>query len=225
VIDRLAANGIDLTRDAVEVSPHRALPHGWHPGGPADAHRRAAPAGGGEAVGGANGANRLSGNAITEALAFGRIAGEAARARRRGPGAAAAGGLRRGAGLLRAEGPATQHGGAGRRAAAGHGAGCRPFRTAAGLARARRGARGDRGATGEAPPGLPGWRMTWRGWTGWTAADAGGRALRGGGGAGRAPRSRGAHQREDHPEQAAWQVNQALRAGGSRAPRPPAVPA
>jgi succinate dehydrogenase/fumarate reductase flavoprotein subunit len=35
----------------------------------------------GEAVGGANGANRLSGNAITEALVFGRRAGETAAAR------------------------------------------------------------------------------------------------------------------------------------------------
>ena len=34
----------------------------------------------GEAVGGANGANRLSGNAITEALVFGRVAGESAAA-------------------------------------------------------------------------------------------------------------------------------------------------
>src|SRR5204862_146908 len=32
----------------------------------------------GEAVGGANGANRLSGNAITEALVFGRLAGRSA---------------------------------------------------------------------------------------------------------------------------------------------------
>ena len=32
----------------------------------------------GEAVGGANGANRLSGNAITEALVFGRRAGRSA---------------------------------------------------------------------------------------------------------------------------------------------------
>ena len=37
----------------------------------------------GEAVGGANGANRLSGNAITEALVFGERAGE--RAARRSP--------------------------------------------------------------------------------------------------------------------------------------------
>jgi succinate dehydrogenase/fumarate reductase flavoprotein subunit len=38
----------------------------------------------GEAVGGANGANRLSGNAITEALVFGRRAGASAAARARG---------------------------------------------------------------------------------------------------------------------------------------------
>jgi succinate dehydrogenase/fumarate reductase flavoprotein subunit len=38
----------------------------------------------GEAVGGANGANRLSGNAITEALVFGRRAGRSATERARG---------------------------------------------------------------------------------------------------------------------------------------------
>ena len=37
----------------------------------------------GEAVGGANGANRLSGNAITEALVFGRRAGRSAAERRK----------------------------------------------------------------------------------------------------------------------------------------------
>src|SRR6185436_8321322 len=37
----------------------------------------------GEAVGGANGANRLSGNAITEALVFGRRAGRSAAERAR----------------------------------------------------------------------------------------------------------------------------------------------
>ena len=75
VIERLAANGIDLTRDLLEVAP---IAH-YHMGGiRADAdmltsvpHLLAA----GEAVGGANGANRLSGNAITEAFTFGRRAG------------------------------------------------------------------------------------------------------------------------------------------------------
>ncbi len=78
VIDRLTANGIDLTRQAVEVSP---IAH-YHMGGvrvmpdmqTCVPHLFAA----GEAVGGANGANRLSGNAISEALVFGRVAGLAA---------------------------------------------------------------------------------------------------------------------------------------------------
>src|SRR5215470_4892366 len=78
VIDRLAANGIDLTRQTVEVAP---MAH-YHMGG-----MRVAPTmetcvanlfAAGEVVGGANGANRLSGNAITEALVFGRRAGRTA---------------------------------------------------------------------------------------------------------------------------------------------------
>jgi succinate dehydrogenase/fumarate reductase flavoprotein subunit len=75
VIERLAANGIDLTRQPIEVAP---IAH-YHMGGirvDADMktsipHLFAA----GEAVGGANGANRLSGNAISEAFVFGRRAG------------------------------------------------------------------------------------------------------------------------------------------------------
>jgi succinate dehydrogenase / fumarate reductase flavoprotein subunit len=80
VIDRLAANGIDLTRQPIEVAP---IAH-YHMGGvrtdpdmrTSVPHLFAA----GEAVGGANGANRLSGNAITEAVTFGRRAGERAAA-------------------------------------------------------------------------------------------------------------------------------------------------
>jgi succinate dehydrogenase/fumarate reductase flavoprotein subunit len=75
VIDRLAANGIDLTKMPVEVAP---IAH-YHMGGiAADAEMRTGVPGlfaAGEAVGGANGANRLSGNAITEALVFGQQAG------------------------------------------------------------------------------------------------------------------------------------------------------
>jgi succinate dehydrogenase flavoprotein subunit len=78
VIDRLAANGIDLTRQDVEVAP---IAH-YHMGGvQADARMTTEIPGllvAGEAVGGANGANRLSGNAITEALVFGRRAGRTA---------------------------------------------------------------------------------------------------------------------------------------------------
>ena len=78
IIDTLANNGIDLTRDMVEVAP---IAH-YHMGGvrvgldmQSDVPRLYAA---GEAVGGANGANRLSGNAITEALAFGLRAGRSA---------------------------------------------------------------------------------------------------------------------------------------------------
>jgi aspartate oxidase len=78
VIDRLAANGIDLTKMPVEVAP---IAH-YHMGGiVTDAQMQTGLAGlfaAGEAVGGANGANRLSGNAITEALVFGRRAGRSA---------------------------------------------------------------------------------------------------------------------------------------------------
>jgi succinate dehydrogenase / fumarate reductase, flavoprotein subunit len=78
VIDRLAANKIDLTKTAVEVAP---IAH-YHMGGVKTDATMATDVPGlyvaGEAVGGANGANRLSGNAITEALVFGRRAGRSA---------------------------------------------------------------------------------------------------------------------------------------------------
>ncbi|MSQ21331.1 MAG: FAD-binding protein [Betaproteobacteria bacterium] len=81
VIDRIAKNGIDLTQQPIEVAP---IAH-YHMGGiQVDRAMRTSVEGlfaAGEAVGGANGANRLSGNAITEALAFGRVAGRSAAAR------------------------------------------------------------------------------------------------------------------------------------------------
>jgi succinate dehydrogenase / fumarate reductase flavoprotein subunit len=80
VIDRLARNGIDLTKMPVEVAP---IAH-YHMGGIAVDNTMATGLPGlyaaGEAVGGANGANRLSGNAVTEALVFGREAGRSAAA-------------------------------------------------------------------------------------------------------------------------------------------------
>jgi succinate dehydrogenase / fumarate reductase, flavoprotein subunit len=80
VIDRLAANAIDLTRMPVEVAP---IAH-YHMGGVvANAQMQTELPGlfaAGEVVGGANGANRLSGNAITEALVFGRRTGRSAAA-------------------------------------------------------------------------------------------------------------------------------------------------
>jgi succinate dehydrogenase/fumarate reductase flavoprotein subunit len=77
VIDRLLANGIDLTKMPVEVGP---MAH-YHMGGiRVDENMQSRVEGlyaAGEAVGGANGANRLSGNAITEAFVFGERAGSA----------------------------------------------------------------------------------------------------------------------------------------------------
>ncbi len=75
VIDRLLANGIDLTTMPIEVAP---TAH-YHMGGVAVNERLESRVAGlfaaGEAVGGANGANRISGNAITEAMVFGERAG------------------------------------------------------------------------------------------------------------------------------------------------------
>ncbi len=78
VIDRLLTNGIDLTQTAVEVGP---MAHYQMGGIRVDADMQTGIAGlyaAGEAVGGANGANRLSGNAITEAFVFGERAGSSA---------------------------------------------------------------------------------------------------------------------------------------------------
>ena len=82
VIDRLAKNGIDLTERPIEVAP---IAH-YHMGGIRVDDRMETRIQGlyaaGEAVGGANGANRLSGNAIPEAFVFGERAGRFAAARR-----------------------------------------------------------------------------------------------------------------------------------------------
>ena len=78
VIDRLLKNGIDLNKTPVEVGP---MAH-YHMGGiRVDANMETRIKGlyaAGEAVGGSNGANRLSGNAITEAFVFGERAGSSA---------------------------------------------------------------------------------------------------------------------------------------------------
>src|SRR5215510_15306974 len=78
VIDRLLLNGIDLTKTPVEVGP---MAH-YHMGGVKVNVNMETRINGlyaaGEAVGGANGANRLSGNAITEAFVFGERAGSCA---------------------------------------------------------------------------------------------------------------------------------------------------
>ncbi|WNV06990.1 FAD-binding protein [Tardiphaga sp. 709] len=78
VVDRLAENGIDLAQRPVEVAP---IAH-YHMGGIRVDEMMQTGVPGlfacGEAVGGANGANRLSGNAITEAFVFGARAGRSA---------------------------------------------------------------------------------------------------------------------------------------------------
>jgi succinate dehydrogenase/fumarate reductase flavoprotein subunit len=83
-IDKLAANGIDLTTTPIEVAP---IAH-YHMGGVkvTPSLETAVPNlfAIGEAVGGANGANRLSGNAVTEALVFGKHAALVAAGRAKG---------------------------------------------------------------------------------------------------------------------------------------------
>ena len=85
VIDRLLTNGIDLTQRAIEVGP---MAH-YHMGGiRVDTNMQSRIEGlyaAGEAAGGSNGANRLSGNAITEAFVFGARAGTAAAAKAKQP--------------------------------------------------------------------------------------------------------------------------------------------
>ncbi|WP_024275233.1 FAD-binding protein [Hyphomicrobium sp. 802] len=74
-IELLAKNGIDLTKQPIEVAP---IAH-YHMGGIRVNEKMETGClglyGAGEAVGGPNGANRLSGNALPEALVFGERAG------------------------------------------------------------------------------------------------------------------------------------------------------
>lgn len=78
VVDKLLAQGIDLSHQAVEVAP---MAHYTIGGVRVDDTMATSVPGlwaAGEAVGGAHGANRLSGNAITEAFVFGARAGTSA---------------------------------------------------------------------------------------------------------------------------------------------------
>ena len=78
VIDRLLKNDIDLTQMAVEVAPMAHYQMGGLRVNESMETRVSRLYGAGEVVGGANGANRLSGNALTEALVFGERAGRLA---------------------------------------------------------------------------------------------------------------------------------------------------
>jgi succinate dehydrogenase / fumarate reductase, flavoprotein subunit len=208
VIDRIAKNGIDLTKQPIEVAP---IAH-YHMGGvQVDRAMRTSVEGlfaSGEAVGGANGANRLSGNAITEALAFGRVAGRSAAARvkqvasspwsepasvPRGPA------LRSNPAAMLARLQDVMQDDVG------------PFRTESGLARALAAIRSMRSDLGEAMPhfaaGHDAARLDWldlRNMLQVAETVARAALLR--------TESRGAHQREDFPGMDdAWRMNQTIR--------------
>ena len=196
---------------AVEVAPIAHYHMGgirWRPDGDGVPGLYAA----GEAVGGANGANRLSGNAITEALAFGRAAGRNAAACLTEQGvafdaAAAAPALA----LTAATGPARNTAAlfAALQAVMADQVG--PFRTAAGLAAALATVRALREEIGTMPPGAPGphdlARLDWFDLRqGLLVAEAIVLAAQS------RTESRGAHQREDFPGlDEAWTLNQVLR--------------
>jgi succinate dehydrogenase/fumarate reductase flavoprotein subunit len=231
VIDRLAANGIDLTKMPVEVAP---IAHYQMGGVASDARMQTEVPGllvAGEAVGGANGANRLSGNAITEALVFGRQAGRTAAARlkamksARAPGQAA----RAAVDLIRSAPPKDMPNPAEMlvRLQATMSDDVGPLRTKAKLDRALGAISELSAALGDRPFGHGGafdlQRLDWFDLRNMltvarTVTDAA--ALR--------TESRGAHQREDFPEMLPqWRVNQTIRAKGdsfeiTKAQAPPA---
>ncbi len=216
VIDRLAANDIDLTRMPVEVAP---IAH-YHMGGVAADVSMATEVPGllvaGEAVGGANGANRLSGNAITEALAFGRRAGRTAavRARDERHGFAAKD-ARAAIDLLTADGSADLNTAAmiqTLQAAMADDVG--PFRTEAKLVRALATISELTAALGERPAG-DGNRFDMRRIDWFDLRNMLLVARIGAQAALRRTESRGAHQREDFPGMLPeWRVNQVVRLRG-----------
>ena len=215
VIDRLAANGIDLTKTPVEVAP---IAH-YHMGGIVADVTMATEVPGlfaaGEAVGGANGANRLSGNAITEAFVFGRQAGRsaAARANRLKAAAPVNGSARAIVDLFAMDGDGdTQHRRDDPEAAGHHGRRCRPFpRRGAAHARAVDHRRADARARRRVPQAARGafdmQRLDWLDLRNMlpVARSVAQAALA-------RTESRGAHQREDHAvTRHEWQVNQEVR--------------
>jgi succinate dehydrogenase/fumarate reductase flavoprotein subunit len=218
VIDRLAANGIDLTRMPVEVAP---IAH-YHMGGvTADVKMQTELPGllvAGEAVGGANGANRLSGNAITEAFVFGREAGRTAAARVKAMKSAAAPGnaARATVDLIRSEPPKDAPNSAAmlQRLQATMSDDVGPLRTKDRLDRALDTIGELTTALGERPFGDAGafdmQRLDWfdlRNMLTVARAVTQAASLR--------TESRGAHQREDFPEMLPqWRVNQVIRLRG-----------
>lgn len=230
IIATLAENGIDLTRDMVEVAP---IAH-YHMGGvrvgldmQSDVPRLYAA---GEAVGGANGANRLSGNAITEAVAFGLRAGRHAADAAQAPPAVSLEELRRAAHVqiasleqddTRADPPSAAA--LLRRLQETMQADAGPFRTRAGLLRAQAQLRALRGELGAALPGTAGPHDARR----IDALDLRSMLLVAQAVVDSAlarEESRGAHQREDFPSlDPAWRLNQtaALEVGAWRLEQQP----
>ncbi|AKQ55715.1 succinate dehydrogenase flavoprotein subunit [Bordetella hinzii] len=217
IIKKLEAAGIDLTRQMVEVAP---IAH-YHMGGIRVDTDMATDLPGlyaaGEAVGGANGANRLSGNAITEAVAFGlragRSAAQAARlAPRCPPGAARAASapwLARLAGAAPADAPSPNHAALIEDLQALMQQHVGPFRRADGLRQALRGIEALKARAGTLLPG-GGPQDPVR----LDALDIGNMLLVAEAVARSAlarQESRGAHQREDYPVQdEAWTLNQTI---------------
>jgi len=214
VIDRLAANGIDLTRTPVEVAP---IAH-YHMGGIVADVAMATEVPGlfaaGEVVGGANGANRLSGNAITEALVFGRQAGRSAAARAKSVNApiATEAAARAGIDFLGMDGDSDINTAEMvQRLQATMADDVGPFRDAAKLARALAAIGEMTRDLGERPAGSRGafdmQRLDWLDMRNMliVARSVAQAALA-------RTESRGAHQREDHPDtRPEWQINQVLR--------------
>ena len=218
VIDRLAANNIDLTKMPVEVAP---IAH-YHMGGvAADASMDSGLPGlyvAGEAVGGANGANRLSGNAITEALVFGRQAGRSAAAHAKTMQAVPSGDSRAAIDLISGDGPGAAPNTAEMmvRLQSVMSDDVGPLRTAQGLDRARQAIADLQAELGAHPFGRNGRfdpvRLDWfdlRNMLTVAAIVAETATLR--------TESRGAHQREDFPGLLPqWNVNQAVRLKAGR---------
>lgn len=214
VIDRLAANGIDLTRTPVEVAP---IAH-YHMGGIVADTCMATEIPGlfaaGEVVGGANGANRLSGNAITEGLVFGRQAGRsaAARASRLKAAAPVSGSARAIVDLFARDGDGNSNTAAMiQKLQATMADNVGPFRNAVRLTHALSTIDDLMHALGDRPAGSRGafdmQRLDWLDLRNMliVARSVAQAALA-------RTESRGAHQREDHPDtRPEWQVNQVVR--------------
>lgn len=222
IIGKLAANGIDLTRMAVEVAP---IAH-YQMGGIRVNTRMETRIEGlyaaGEVVGGLSGANRISGNGISEALVFGERAGRFAAARDAGNGAPAWDAAAAGRALERLKATGNGRSEAANTAAMVESlqrlmtAGVGPSRTADSVAGALDGIGALAG--GMPPPPLgrvaPGdariaeWLDLRNMLT--TAEAVAAPALR-------RRESRGAHQRQDFPEtDDAWRVNQIVRLSEGR---------